>query len=407
MAKSSIVCGLDIGSSSIKILVAKTLGVGQTEALYVGQRPSSGIRRGVIVDVEEASKCAAAVVRDAQLASGANISGLYVSIGGSHIFCTMSHGLVSVSRADGSISEEDVGRVLLAAKTISLSSNKEIIDIYPREFVVDGEGGVRDAIGMRGVRLEAEVIIVAGFAPYLKNLDQAILKADLEILDRMPGAISGAAAALTSQQKELGVALVDIGAGTTSIAVYQEGDLLHLAVLPVGSGNITNDIAIGLRIDVEAAERIKIERGICNFKGADKKIKIENAQKKAVPAIFSQRAVSRIICDRATEIFELVNKELKKIGKEAKLPSGIVLSGGGAKLPGIEDLAKREFRLSSRLAAPSGIANLDQDPALANVCGLALLGIEEKMNTADSPRFPMAGKGLWERIKRLAKVFVP
>lgn len=279
MSKFSIVCGLDVGTSSIKILVAKTLGPGQTEALYVGQRPSSGIRRGVVVDAEEAAKCVAAVIKDAQLASGAKIDGLYVNIGGSHIFCTMSHGLVSVSRADGSISEEDVGRVLQAAKTISLSSNKEIIDIYPREFVVDGEGGVRDAIGMRGVRLEAEVIIVAGFAPYLKNLDQSIIKSDAEILDRMPGGIAGAAAALTAQQKELGVALVDIGAGTTSLAVYQEGDLLYLAVLPVGSDNITNDIAIGLRIDVEAAERIKIERGVCNFKGADKKIKIESSKR--------------------------------------------------------------------------------------------------------------------------------
>jgi len=408
MAKPSIVCGLDIGSSSIKILVVKTQGVDQAEALYVGHRPSSGIRRGVIVDVEEAGKCVVAVVKDALLASGTKIDGLYVNIGGSHLFCTMSHGLVSVSRADGNISEEDVGRVLQAAKTISLSSNKEIIDIYPREFVVDGEGGVKDAIGMRGVRLEAEVIIVAGFAPYLKNLDQSIIKSDLEIYDRIPGAIASAAASLTSQQKELGVALVDIGAGTTSLAVYQEGDLMHLAVLPVGSGNITNDIAIGLRIDVEAAERIKIERGVCNFKGVDKKIKIEGAQKKNTVAVFSQRAVSRIIQDRVTEIFELVNKELKKIDRVAKLPAGIVLSGGGAKLPGIEDLAKKEFRLSSRLAVPSGISNLDQDPALTNVCGLTLLGIEERLNGSDSsPRFPSAGKSFWEKIKRFIKVFVP
>ena len=389
-------------------MVVKTQGSDQTEALYVGHRPSSGIRRGVVVDVEEAEKCVAAVVKDAQLAAGAKIDGLYVNIGGSHIFCTMSHGLVSVSRADGSISEEDVGRVLQAAKTISLSSNKEIIDIYPREFVVDGEGGVKDAIGMRGVRLEAEVIIVAGFAPYLKNLDQSILKSDLEILDRAPGAIAGAAAALTSQQKELGVALVDIGAGTTSLAVYQEGDLMHLAVLPVGSGNITNDIAIGLRIDVEAAERIKIERGVCNFKGADKKIKIEGAQKKNAVAVFSQRAVSHIIQDRVIEIFDLVNKELKKIGREAKLPAGIVLSGGGAKLPGIEDLAKKEFRLSSRLGSPAGISNLDRDPALVTVCGLVLLGIEEGANgSATSARFSAAGSGLWEKIKRFIKIFVP
>lgn len=408
MSKSSIITALDIGSSSIKILVAKTAGPGQTEALYVGQRPSSGIRRGVVVDPEVAAKCVAAAAHDAQLASGRRIGGMYVNIGGSHIFCTTSHGLVSVSRADGSISEEDVARVLTAAKTISLSSNKEIIDIYPREFTVDGEGEVKDAIGMRGVRLEAEVIIVAGFAPYLKTLDQSVLKADLEIFDRLPGAISAAAAALTPQQKELGVALVDIGAGTTSIGVYQEGDLLHLATLPVGSANITNDIAIGLRVDVETAERIKIEKGVCTYKGADKKIKIGGAHDKDEPAVFSQRMVSRIIQDRVIEIFELVNKELKKINKEAKLPSGIVLSGGGVKLRGIEELAKKEFRLSCRLGAPLGIANLDQDPALINVCGLAVMALEERLaGQGDSRHFEGLGQGWWEKIKRLLKVFVP
>lgn len=160
-----------------------------------------------------------------------------------------------MSRADGSISEEDVERVLLAAKTISLSSNKEIIGVYPREFIVDGEGGVKDAVGMRGVRLESDAIILAGFAPYLKNLDQTLFKADLEILDRVPGAIAGALFALTPRQKELGTALVDIGAGTTAVAVYEDGDLIHFSVLPIGSINITNDIAIGLQIDIETAEK--------------------------------------------------------------------------------------------------------------------------------------------------------
>jgi cell division protein FtsA len=406
MSKSSIVCGLDIGSGSIKILVAQTKGLGETEALYIGQRPSSGIRRGVIVDVEEVSNTIGAVVRDAQLASKQKISGLCANIGGSHIFCTMSHGLVSVSRADGSISEEDMGRVLQAAKTISLSSNKEIVAIYPREYVVDGEGGVKDALGMKGVRLEAEALILAGFAPYLKNLEQSILKADLEILDRIPSAIAGAAAALSPSKKELGAALVDIGAGTTSVAVYQEGDLLHLAVLPIGSANITNDIAIGLRVDIETAERIKIERGTCVFKGADKKIKIENANRKNPPDIFSQRAVSKIIQDRVTEIFELVNKELKKTGWEAKLPAGIVLAGGGAKLDGIVELAQKEFRLSCCLGVPQGVSNLDQDPALINVCGLALSQIEESQ-TGNLTRVNYASKNWWDKIKRALKVFAP
>lgn len=164
-----------------------------------------------------------------------------------------------------------MSRVLQAARTISLSPNKDIIDVYPREFIVDGEGKVKDALGMKGVRLEAEVLIVAGFTPYLKATDQAVLRSGLEIYNRMPSIVAAASAVLSEQQRELGVAILDIGAGTSSLAVFEEGDLLHLAVLPIGSANITNDIAIGLKTDVASAERLKIEKGTCVFKGADKK----------------------------------------------------------------------------------------------------------------------------------------
>lgn len=409
MAKSSIIAAVDIGTSAVKVLVIQRKG-DTVEALYVGQKPSSGIRRGVVVDSEIAAHSIQAAIRDAELVAGQDINSLYVNIGGSHIFCAMSRGLVSVSRADGNISEEDVSRVLQAAKTISLSSNKEIIDVYPREFIVDGDGGVKDAIGMHGVRLEAEVLILAGFSPYLRNLDQAILKGDLEILNRIPSAIASAKSVLTSQQKELGVALLDIGAGTSNLAVYEEGDLVHLTVLPMGSANITNDLAIGLKTDVEIAERIKIERGSCIYKGTDRKIKIDGSHKeKDSAAVYSQRAVSKIIQARVIEIFDLANKEMKKIGRERRLPAGIILTGGGAKLPKIDELAKKVFQLTCRVGVPQGIANLDEDPALANVCGLALGGIEDSEGGGNGGgmRFPMLGKGFWDRIKKIIKIFIP
>lgn len=405
MSKPSIACGLDIGTAAIKILVAKTTSPGSTEAIYIGQHPSVGIRRGVIVNIEEAAKCIANTIHSAELVSGIKINGVYTNIGGAHVFCASSRGLVSVSRADGSISEEDVERVLLAAKTISLSSNKEIIGVYPREFIVDGEGGVKDAVGMRGVRLESDAIILAGFAPYLKNLDQTLFKADLEILDRVPGAIAGALFALTPRQKELGTALVDIGAGTTAVAVYEDGDLIHFSVLPIGSINITNDIAIGLQIDIETAEKIKIKHGTCLFKGADKKIRIEDSQKKYAET-FSQRAVSKIINERIAEIFEMVNKELKKINRAGKLPAGIVLAGGGAKLPGIVEIAKKEFRLSCRLAGIEGIAGIDQDLSLVNVCGLVLLDMEEK-NTKSGSRSFNNSSAFINTLKKIIKAFAP
>ncbi len=323
MAKySSLVTGLDIGTGSIKIaVVQKKPGQEGLEVVYAGRQVSRGVRRGIVVDPEITSKCIGEAVKAAELAVGRDLEEVYISVNGSHIFCTQSRGLVSVSRADGNISAEDVDRVLQAARTISLSSNKEIVEVYPREFAVDGETGVKDAVGMKGVRLEAEVLIVAGFTPYLKNADQAVLRSGLEVLNRAPAIIASAAAALSDQQKELGAAILDIGAGTSGLAVYEEGDLLHTAVLPIGSSNITHDLAIGLKVDVETAERLKIEKGVCLFKGVDRKIKLVSDGEKTGGAVFSQKLISKIIQERVAEIFDLANKELKKIDRDRKLPA--------------------------------------------------------------------------------------
>jgi len=406
MAKSSLITGLDIGTSSIKIAVAQKRPEEENlEITYAASQPSRGVRRGVVVDAEAAAKCIGEALKAAQLAMGHNLEEVHISVNGGHIFCTRSHGLVSVSRADGSISAEDVDRVLQAARTISLSSNKEIVDIYPREFAVDGESGVKDAVGMKGVRLEAEVLIVAGFTPYLKNSDQAVLRAGLEVANRAPAVIAAAGAALSEQQKELGAAVLDVGAGTTGLAVYEEGDLSHIAILPIGSANITHDIAIGLKVDVETAERLKVEKGICVFKGADKKIKLAGENDKAAGAIFSQRLVSRIIQERVAEIFELANKELKKIGREKKLPGGIVLVGGGVKVPGAEEVAKKVFQLTCAIGAPRNFSNIESDPSLAAVCGLARTGWKEKEEESAGPsRFSAGGLG---KIKRFFKIFIP
>lgn len=399
---------MDIGTSSVKIVVAQKKSSGSgLETLFAGQKPSRGVRKGVIVDVELAARCVHEVMGDAELAVGRKLAGVYVSVGGGHIFCTTSRGLVSVSRADNCISEEDVSRVLQAARTISLSPNKDIVDVYPREFIVDGEGQVKDALGMKGVRLEAEVLIVAGFTPYLKATDQAVLRAGLEIYNRMPSVVAASSAVLSEQQRELGVAILDIGAGTSSLAVFEEGDLLHLAVLPIGSANITNDIAIGLEIDVATAERLKIEKGICVFKGADKKIKLESGPGDAAGQVFSQRMLAKIISERVNEIFSLANKELKKIGRDGKLPAGIVLCGGGVKLPQINELAKKNFKLTVSTGVPNNFSNIDADPSLAVACGLVAGAWEEKDDeAADTSRFSMGG-GAWDKIKKFFKIFIP
>lgn len=405
MAKSSLVTGLDIGTGAIKIAVAqKKPGQENLEIIYAGQQPSRGVRRGVVIDCDIVAKQISEVVKSAELAVGHDVQEVHISVNGSHIFCTPSKGLVSVSRADGNISVEDVDRVLQAAKTISLSSNKEIIDIYPREFAVDGESGVKDAVGMKGVRLEAEVLIVAGFTPYLKNSDQAVLRGGLEVASRAPSVIASAAAVLSGEEKELGAAVLDIGAGTTGLAVYEEGDLFHTIVLPIGSANITHDIAIGMKIDVSIAEKLKIEKGACVFKGVDKKIKLVVDNDKTGGMVLSQRMISKIIHERVAEIFDLANKELKKIGREKKLPAGITLVGGGVKLAGIEELAKKSFQLTCSIGAPN-YANVDRDPSLAAVCGLAVAAWKEREDEiSGSSGFSVGGM---DKIKKFFKIFIP
>ena len=397
--RKEIITGLDIGTSKIKVLVVNRSKDGKLELVLKEEENSEGVRRGVIIDPERVSNILKGLFSRISEEVGQKVNSVYLNLGGSHIFCTPSHGLVSVSRADQKISEEDIQRVLQAAQAINLSSNKEIFAVLPKEFIIDGEKGIKEPLSLQGVRLEAEVLALGGFSPYLKNTKETVLLSDLEILDMVPNPLAAARAILTEKQKELGVILLDIGAGTTGLAVFEEGDLLYLASLPIGSANITNDIAIGLKIDAEIAERIKIEYGASILKGKNVHQKIDIGEE--TPLIFSQKFLIKIIADRILEIFEEVNKELKKIGRERKLPGGIVLTGGGAKLPKIVDLAREKFLLPSRIGFPRGISGLEDDPTLATVCGLVLGGADFEGKTFESKG------GLVSKIKKIFKIFIP
>lgn len=398
---SHLITGLDIGSSKIKILVVKREKNGKLELISKVEENVDGIRRGIVIDVERVSQLLKNLFSKISKETGRNIGSVYVNINGSHLFSLPSRGLISVSRADQKISEEDIQRVFQAAQAINLSSNQEIFDAIGKEFIIDGIKGIKEPLGLDGVRLEAEVLALGGFSPYLKNLSQAILKSDLGILDLVPSPIAAARACLTERQKELGVCLLDIGAGTIGLAVFEEGNLIYLAILPIGSANITNDIAIGLKTDIDIAERVKIEYGSCLFKGKNIRQKIDIGEEE--PLVFSQKFLTKIIEARASEIFTEANKELKKISKEKLLPVGIVLTGGGAKLPKIKELAKNKFHLPVHLGKPKGILKLEDDMSLATVAGLVLMGgdlEEEKI----SPAF---GKGMVSKIKRIFKIFMP
>jgi len=298
----------------------------------------------------------------------------------------------------------------LAARTFPLPHNREILDIFIKSFSVDSEKNIKDAIGMQGVKLEADILAMGAFSPYYNNLIRAVLSAGLKIDegDVAPSALASAEAVLSLKEKEEGVAILDIGGGASDLAVFEERDLIHLFVAPIGSCHITNDIALGLKIDVETAERIKREFGSCSpvhssssSKKQKQKIEIGDGADKLV---FSAKTVSTIIEARVEEIFEQAEKELKKISRAGLLPGGIVLVGGGAKLPGIVEFAKKKLKLPARLGRiKEGFAGLQSDPSLATVCGLVLVGLEGEEE--DASRSP--AKGVFSRIKKLFRIFIP
>lgn len=400
-----IINALDIGSGSIKLLsVAKKIGENEFKILSQNQQACFGVRKGIVIDVPKVVEIISSLKERAQQDYSQKITSVYANVGGGHLFCASSHGLVSVSRADRKISEEDIERVLEAAQTFSLSSNKEILKIFPKEFIVDGEKGVKEAVGMEGVRLEADVLVLCGFSPYLKNSTQSILNSGLEINDLIPSPLASARAVSNSREKELGVCLLDIGAGTTGLAVFEEGSLIQAAIFPVGSGHITSDIAICLKTDIDTAEKIKLEFGSCQIPSKLsqklKKIKIEGEE----PLIFTKKVLTDIIEARVSEIFDLVNKELKKISRQGILPAGVVLTGGGAKLPGIKDLAKKEIKLPCRVGIPQGFPAALSEPDFSTLCGLILTGADLEEEQGNFSNF---GKGIKDKLKRIFRIFIP
>ncbi len=404
MSKSPTIAALDIGTGTIKaIIVQRSAEESGFKVMGKSENISSGIRKGVIVDPERVGRIIYTTISEAMQEAGSSVEEIYANINGSHIFSIFSKGLVSVSRADQKISQEDIDRVIEAAKAFSLPSNKEILEIIPREFTVDKEGGIKNPLGLQGIRLETEILAIGGFVPYSKNLNQAISNAKLQTNELILNPIASAKAVLTTEEKELGVVVVDIGAGTTGISVYEEEELLHISVLPIGTNNIRNDIAIGLKINIETAEFVKNKFGasILGEKSSKKeKLKIPEGEE-----VFFQRSdLKKIAEPRIKEIFDEIEKELKKISRNGSLPAGLVLTGGGAKIPHLVDFARKRLGLSCRIGAPRRFFSLEEDPSFSVLCGLVLEGAEEEEDEKMGFAF---SKGLGEKIKKAFKVFIP
>ena len=409
MAKGHIVTGLDIGTNTIKVLVAQKKGK-ELEVLRYAEIPSFGLRKGAVVKVEETSKNIHLLISDIEKDIGIQISSVFVNIGGSRLYVIPSDGIISVSRANQVISQEDIDRVLQATKAINIPSNEDILDVLPREYIIDDQKGIKQPLGLTGKRLEAKVLLLCCFQSDFINLSQAVLNSKLRIDDIITSPLAAADAVLTPQQKELGVALIDMGAATTSLAVFEEGDLIHFAVLPIGSANITNDIAIGLRTEVAIAESIKKQYGACILVKTGKEKKDQPNKKieitdKALDISFTKKNLIDIIEPRVSEIFDLIQKELKKIGRQELLPGGVVLCGGGAKLSKIKELVKQQLKLPCSIGSPKGIVGIEDDPSLATVVGLVLAGSD--IDGSGGEGILGLLRGWAKKLIKMFRVFIP
>ena len=382
MPKNNIITGLDIGTSKVRAVVASLKGKEDVKPriIGVGESASLGMRKGVVVDIEEMTKSIKKAIDQAERGSGVKIEKAYVSIGGSHIKAKTSKGIVAVSRADEEVSEDDVLRAIGNASAVSLDPNREVVHVIPREFSIDGQGGIQDPRGMTGVRLEVDTLIVEGLTPYIKNLRKCLSTAGVEIKELVLDVLAIGHAVLSRRQKELGVLVLDLGGGTVGMAVYEERKLLHVHILPIGSAHITNDIAIGLRTSIETAEKVKLTYGSCLPGEVTKKDNIDLSKiDEKEEGVANRKEIAKIIEARIEEIFDLINKELKKIDRERLLPSGVILVGGGSKIPGIIDLAKERLKLPVQLGYPQSIDGLVEkvdDPAFATAVGLIFWGLE-------------------------------
>ena len=409
---NEIITGIDVGSHSVYTLIAQKKEDLLPQIIGVGSSRASGIRGGVVVDVAEAQACIAESIRIAERGAGVKISKAVVSIGGRHIMAQQSQGVIAVSRADGEISQDDIERVIGAAQTFSLPNNREILHVIPREFIIDGEGGIKDPLGMKGVRLETKTLIISGAVSYIKNLNRALNEVGVEVESIVLDTIAATKAVLTKRQKELGVVCLDIGGGTTGVTVYEEGDLLQTSILPIGGSHITNDLAIGLRIPVDVAENIKFEYGAAETSEIGKRDVIDLAYMDGQESgTISRKELCEIMEARLSEIFDLSNKELKKIGKEAFLPGGVVLIGGGAKIPHIVDLAKRKMRLPAQIGFPreiEGIVERVDDPAYSTALGLIFWGMEERGDASEGfiPNIPSLNNSV-KQMQKWFKAFLP
>lgn len=432
MAKDKIICGIDAGSSKVATLIASIDENAKINLIGVSSTTSKGIRKNQVVDIDEAVKAITESVEAAERMAGYSISSAYVSLGGPQIESVNQHAVVAVSEPEGEIKTSDIQRVNDAARAIPLPSSREILHVIPRTFTVDGQEGIKDPIGMTGVRLETETHIITGSTTSMKNLVKCVQEVGIDVTELVFSGIAASLAVLTDTEKELGVVLVDIGGETTDVVIFIDGSVSYSSVVPIGARHITSDLAVGLRVSLESSEKIKLSLGKIqrfpvlseereieeskNLKGVKKEGEILDVKalgiEEDIQKISKKAAVDGIIRPRLQEIFKYVGKEIKKSGFGTQIPSGLVICGGGGQTIGVLEQAKYVLGFPARLGQIDGLSGLIDEidsPSFACAAGLILYGSTQRTGEIRIPvlsgNLPL--KGIIQKGIALVKSFLP
>ncbi len=417
--RDEIIAGLDVGSTSIRLVIGQKIETAAGEELQIigaVSSPTSGVNKGVVNSIEETTSSISACLEKAERLVGVPITNVWVSINDPHVKCERSKGIVAVSKSDGEINEADVSRAIEAARALAVPVNYEILHVIPVKFAVDNQTDIKDPIGMSGIRLEVETLIIQGLSTQIKNLTKSIYRTGLEINDLVLAPLAAAEAVLTPKQKELGVALINIGSSTTSIAIYEERNLLHTSILPIGSEHITADIAIGLRCPINLAERIKKEHGSCNPAEISREEEVDIRELVKEEDVnddietISRYYVAEIIEARVEEIFDKIDAEFKKIDRSGMLPAGVVFVGSGAELTGLVDLAKRKLRLPACLGVSRNISvviDRVKTPEFLTSLGLVVWGSHNSSEGGNSNNIRKNLAGVFGKAKNFFQKIIP
>ena len=396
----NLIVGLDIGTTKICAIVG-TMTESGLDIVGIGTSPSRGMRKGVVINIESTVTAIRKAIQEAELMAGCEINSVFAGIAGGHINGINSQGVIAIKSRE--VTAEDVRRVIDAAKAIAIPMDREVIHILPQEFIVDDQDGIREPLGMNGVRLEVRVHIVTGAVASAQNIIKSCNKAGVAVGDIVLEQLASAEAVLTPDEKDLGVALIDIGGGTTDIAIFVDGAIKHTSVLSLGGNHLTNDIAVGLRTPTQEAERIKQKWGCCltSMVGKDETIEVPSVGGRE-PRVLSRQLLAEILEPRVEEIFTLVNRELIKSGYENRISSGLVITGGSAILPGMPELAEQIFNLPVRRGVQQGIgglADVVNSPIYATGVGLVKYG----SRNMQSRNFAIGQENVFDKVVRRMK----